>query len=194
MPAFRIVATYPALPEILPTQHSDVLDLEDAWYEWRPDGLGAEICVEEYRLPAFGLAYVELVRTGLLPVAESLRDRAQTQARTRQLASELPVEGEVYELMLSEHIRGIPLLLFHLNDDQVSIYTRTFLEEEPIRLGILPGRDLPSPVTTQRTRIIGEIRRFLAQSSSYYISVFPHIATSESFHEWQTRIAALDTI
>lgn len=188
---FRIDDRYPAEPIRPSPEQPPVSDLDDAWYAWRPEGLAAEIQIGEYRLPAIGLAYVELVRSGLLGLAESLRDRRPLFVPEQKIASRLSLDGLVFSLVLGEHVYNIPILLFHLQGELVQIHTRTFLEGGNGALGVLAGRDLPDPVTTTRAQVIGEVRRFLERHLAYYLSMYPVIENGLTYREWSKRVSAL---
>jgi hypothetical protein len=191
IPMFRIHDQYPEASLHPSPDQPPVSDLEDAWYAWRPAGLAAEIQIGDYRLPAVGLAYIELVRFDLLALAESLRDRPPLLPADRKIASRLGLEEPVYPLILGEHVYNIPILLFQPQGDDVHMYTRTFLEGGSGDIGILAGRDLSDPVTTTRTQVIGEIRRFLERHLAYYLSMYPSIENGSMYRDWSRRVSAL---
>lgn len=190
---FRIHESYPLKSTLQAQSLPLVTDLDDAWYELRSSELNAELEMEDYRLPLGGLAYVEFVRFGILPLAESLRDRAPTPQRVQSMAADLVRGDHIYLLTIGEHVRNIPILFFHLQEqgEEVQIFTRTFLEGGAGKIGILPGRDLADPALTMRAQIIGEARRFLEQHLAFYRSIFPVIENGATYQEWRDRVAAL---
>lgn len=189
---FRIVYTNPQTPVPLPERYEGY-DLESAFYDYVPAGIGATVELDGYaldlRMPP--RMFIGLVRQAL-PLAEQLSALPPDVAdNERRSIPQLPPGTRVYGWLFADFMYLMPAIIFATDGESVWIFTRTVDESEGLPLIVLPERDREEPVLVPRTAVIEEIRAFLTRYLDDLVAAFPFLREDEVYRDWRRRIAAL---
>jgi hypothetical protein len=188
---FRINYASSRAPVPKPTRYEGY-DLESAFYDYMPKGLGATIEIDGYSLRLSDNKFVEFVRS-CLPLAEQLQELPpETAKQLRKYFPALPAEFKIYSWLFADFMQWLPIIVFATDGKMTWLYTRTLDESKGHPLVVLPGRDRVEPVKVPRSAVLKEIRSFLTRYLEDLSSALPFIRSDAIYKNYQARILALE--
>jgi hypothetical protein len=139
-------------------------DIEDVVYQLALAGASATLEVGGYALSLGGTGIVELLRASA-SLVDVLMGAGHTKSH-EDVRGELPGVASgatLHAWVFGSFMAWLPVVVFAIEDEWVSIYTRTHAEAPGAPLVVLEGRDNEQPVRVARLLVLEQTRAFVAR-------------------------------
>ena len=167
-------------------------DVESAFYDYLPAGARATLKIGAYKLELDRLMFVDWVRSSL-PLAERIAGLLEDPKETlRQYFPDARPAVKLFSWTAADAMIHLPIIVFAVDGDRVSIYTRTLSEVPGPELIVKENRDLKDPVVASRGEIIKEIASTLTRYLDDLAAAFPFLDADEKYREYRARVARLN--
>jgi hypothetical protein len=186
---FQILYECPRFP-VPEKERYETWDVESAFYDYLPAAARATLKIGAYTLELDRLMFVDWVRHSL-PLAERIAGLLpDPNEALRSYFPDAPPSAKLFSWTAADAMIHLPVIVFAVDGDRVSIYTRTHSESSA--LIVMENRDLKDPVVAPRGVIVKEIVSTLTRYLDDLAAAFPFLDADEKYREYRDRIARLN--